>query len=255
MPLLLFVGVLGGVGVAPLPVAAHPNPGLVVVTTAVPGVTVAPDGLLTYTVQVKNYRRDAASNVRVYVPYDGTHLTIERVEFAPGGDDWVSELSAVHTLLTFPQVGGGTTRSATVYARVRPDTPPGTVLTTWVSYSWNDSRAARDPRSSNAVPVLVGAGDEHSPFVWGAIEPLDDNGTRGLSFFSDRFVPGEPVAAALVVPGVGPVTLDDVRGQADARGRVWLAYRPTGQPPGDYHLLVTGRYSDLQAQVPFTLAP
>jgi hypothetical protein len=224
---------------------------VVVVIWATPSVQVARGDLLTYQIQVKNFNRSAKDNVRVYIPYDSSQLTIVGAEFEDA-DDWVSELSPVHVLVTFPKLGGGETRTASLQARVANDLPDGTVITTWPSYSWANSETTDDPRSSNAMPVVVGPTSETSPFVWTGVQPQRGPVGMTFGFFSDRFLPYEEVMASLAVPG--DVTADqDLSVQADPQGRVWISFWSGKLQPGTYDMLLEGEWSNLQGKATFTV--
>jgi hypothetical protein len=217
---------------------------VVVVLWPVPNVQVAAGDILAYQVQVKNFNRTAHSNIRVYIPYDENLLTIEGTAFEPGSDVWVSELSPAHILLTFPKISGGHSRIATVYARVNSSLPPGTIITTWPSYSWADSRSQTDSRSANPAPVVVGSSNELSPFVWMGIAPEQAGAGVPRTAFSDRFLPFEEVEATLLLPGQEPRVLSS--STADSHGRVWLPIATENLPPGRYEVQLRGLLSNLK---------
>jgi hypothetical protein len=248
LALLLAAAVLAPAA-APRHVAAQESADMVVVVWPTPGIQVTPGGLLTYQVQVKNFNRSSKSNIRVYLPYHASQLAITGVEFE-GEDDWVSELSEVHMVLVFPYLAGSETRTATIYARVADYLPYGTVINSWPSYSWDDSRSEDHPHSANAAPVLVGPEEQHSALVWLAVEPTQGTSETRFSFFSDRFLPHETVEAALVVPGGETYHLGR-RTTADAQGRIWLEVPGRDIPPGTFQLLVTGLSSNLQGATTF----
>jgi hypothetical protein len=219
---------------------------VVVVVWPVPNVVVKAGDILAYQIQVKNFNRTEHSNIRVYVPYDENLITIEGTAFEPGSDVWVSELSGAHILLTFPEISGGHSRIATVYARVKSNLPDGTVITTWPSYSWNDSRSQENPRSANAAPVVVGSSNELSPFVWMSLDPAQAGAGALRIAFSDRFMPFEDVEATLLIPGQEPRVLH--RTTADSHGRVWFSLGAEALPPGRYDVQLRGLLSNLQAR-------
>jgi hypothetical protein len=75
-----------------------------------------------------------------------------------------------------------------------------------------------------------------------------------LLFFSDRFLPGEPVDVWLTTAASPPTTIPlDMRIVADSEGHIRLSLPCDTFPPGNYQLVVRGRRSDLQAAIPFTL--
>jgi hypothetical protein len=230
------------------------EPSLVVTIWPTPSVQVARGDVLTYQVLVKNFDRTSKSNVRIYIPYDANQLTIMNAEFTEGSDGWVSELSPVHVLVTFPEIGGGQSYVATISTRVANDLPDDTVITTWPSYSWSNSRTQSNPKSANAAPVVVGAGNVASPFVWMAVQPQSGNQTATFNFFSDRFMPFEPVQSAIVLPD-GTTYDIELRGRADDHGRIWLGLEGKWLQPGSYELEVRGLASNLRARAPFTITP
>lgn len=252
-PLLLFVSILilGALAAPSQPAQAiSTTNGVIVVVWPTPSVIVTRGGPLVYEIQAKNFNRSAQNNIRVYIPYNSEQLTITGAETS--GDDWVSELSDIHALVTFRRLEGSEARTVRLYAEVAPNLPDGTVITTWPSYSWADSRSERAPVRGNAVPVIVGLEAQTSPYTWMNAEPRSAPATTTFGFFSDRFLPFETVQAALAAPGATPVELD-LTAEADDEGRVWLGYTPATLPPGDYELRVTGRLSNLQANAPFTI--
>jgi hypothetical protein len=250
--LVLLVVSLLPVQAPPATAAAQDPAGLVVVVWPTPSVQVARGDVLTYQVQAKNFNRNAQSNVRVFIPFDGRLIDVIGTAFEEGSDDWVAGVSENAILVVFPQLDGGETRTITIYTRVAPDLPDGTVITAWPSYSWDDSRWEDNPRSTNAAPVLVGATNESSPFVWMSVTP--DRGTREttFSFFSDRFMPGEPVQAAIVPPNGAPYDIE-LRTDADSLGRVWLDLWGGWLEPGTYELEVRGIYTNLRARARFVV--
>lgn len=224
---------------------------LIVVVWPTPNVQVRPGELLTYQIQAKNFNRSGQSNIRVYVPYDSSQLTIVGTAFE-GEDDWLSELSPVHALVVFPDLAGGQSRTATLYARVANDLPPGTVITTWPSYSWSESDTQKDARSSNAAPVVVGATNELSPYVWMNVWPSSGPPGTTFGFFSDRLFPFEDVEATLIIPGTGPVDTG-ISSTVNGEGRVWLEYASSDLPPGSYEFEVRGLFSNLTARTTFVI--
>jgi hypothetical protein len=254
LTLLLLLGLAGALTPHTTRASEADTAELVVVLWATPNVQVMPGEILAYQVQVKNFNRSAKSNIRIYIPYDRHQLEIIGADFEDP-DDWISEISDVHVLVTFAEMAGLQSRTATIYARVADYLPVGTAITTWPSYSWRDSRSEDrgEARSSNALPVLVGETNEQSPFVWLAVEPRQGNPQTTYSFFSDRFLPFEPVELFVVTPS-GPIRLDQ-HAQADERGRIWFDVAGASLPrgAGSYHLLAHGLYSNLQAQTPFDL--
>jgi hypothetical protein len=246
-PVVLLLALLALLAPAAAPPAqAQVDTGeVVVVVWPVPNVAVKAGDVLAYQIQVKNFNRDEHSNIRVYIPYDNSLITIEGTSFEPGSDVWVSELSGAHILLTFPKISGGHSRIATIYARVNSNLPEGTVITTWPSYSWDDSRSQENPRSANAAPVVVGPGNELSPFVWMNIDPAQAGVGSSRIAFSDRFMPFEKVEATLLVPGQEPRVLS--RSTADSHGRVWFYVGAESLPPGRYEVQLRGLLSNLQA--------
>jgi hypothetical protein len=245
-PMLLLLALLALLAPAAPPAQARADTGeVVVVVWPVPNVVVKAGDILAYQIQVKNFNRDAHSNIRVYIPYDENLMTIEGTAFEPGSDVWVSELSKAHILLTFPEISGGHSRIATVYARVNSNLPEGTVITTWPSYSWNDSRSQNDPRSANAAPVVVGPSNELSPYVWMGLDPAQASAGVLRVAFSDRFMPFEEVEATLLIPGYEPRIIGTTN--ADSHGRVWFSIGTESLPPGRYDVQLRGLFTNLQA--------
>lgn len=227
--------------------------GVAVVVWPTPSIRVARGDILTYEVVAKNFSRDAHTNIRVFLPYDQTQITIVGAEFEDPAQDWVSELSGAHVLVSFRELEGGESRTATIYARVANDLPDDTIINMWPSYSWNHNRSQRNALSSNAAPVLVGAANEHSPFVWMNVEPDSGSTTDTYRFFSNRFVAGETIDAVLVAQGrTDPI--ETYVADADTKGQLWLNTGGEALPPGTYELFARGRLSDLQGVATFTVA-
>lgn len=220
--------------------------GMVVVVWPVPGVQVARGDILAYQVQVKNFGRNPHSNVRVYLPYDARQLTIVDARFDQS-QGWISELGGGHVLIGFDEIEGGRSVKGTLYARVAGDLPDGTIINMWPSLSWRNSRTEHpgDAKKGNAAPVIVGATNISSPFVWMDVTP--DRGTAATSFrfFSNRFVPDEAVEAVLVTP-TGNQRLAE-RLPVDNEGQMYLEIPGGSLSPGSYQLVVRGILSNLQA--------
>lgn len=228
--------------------------GMIVVVWPTPSVQVARGDILTYQVQVKNFNRNAHSNIRVYIPYDNSQITFIGAEFEDNDNEWISELSPAHVLVKVEEIAGGQSIAVNLFARVAGDLPDGTVITTWPSYSWNDSRSQKKPRSSNAVPVVVGAINEASPFVWMSVDPTRGTASTTYLFFSDRFLPLEPVQASIIAPG-DTILENRLNAAADERGRIWFNLSGAGLAPGTYHMVAVGHWSNLQSQVSFVVEP
>jgi hypothetical protein len=252
--ILALAGVLAPATAQPGLAQDRADSSLVVTIWPTPSVQVARGDVLTYQVLVKNFDRTSKSNVRIYIPYDANQLTIMNAEFTEGSDGWVSELSPVHVLVTFPEIGGGQSYVATISTRVANNLPDDTVITTWPSYSWSDSRTQSAPKSANAAPVVVGASNIASPFVWMAAQPQSGTQATTFNFFSDRFMPFEPVQSAIVLPD-GTTYDIELRGRADDHGRIWLGLEGRWLQPGSYELEVRGLASNLRARAPFTITP
>lgn len=256
-PLRVALLVLALLVAAPAPASLHADAdnssatsGVVVVLWPTPSVQVRAGDVLVYTFQAKNFRRNGLSTMRVFMPYNPEHITILDAQ-TERPDDWLSELGTEHITITFGEIPGGESYHVRVTARVNPDLPDGTVLNAWLGYSWVTPGGTSGPYGGNAAPVVVGATTQDSPNVWMLTYP--DQGPVGseFGFFSDRFVPGEEVAATLAYPDGRHV--EYARNRVNSNGQVWFAVQDGSLPPGNYALLLRGLLSNLHGSSGFVI--
>ncbi|MCS6841326.1 MAG: hypothetical protein NZ699_08815 [Roseiflexus sp.] len=248
----LIVGPPPRIMLPPEPTPAPPPPGADV--TAViwpePSIRVGRGMTLTYEIRVYNDGTGDARSTTVVVPYNRNHILPIASRFDRGAGDWVSELTPTQLTVTFGRLGGSKMRSGFIDFRVNTSLATNTVIETRSTFRWSDEDRGGSGRS-NWAPVLVGGGNDTTPFVWLIVEPVRGATSATRTFFSDRFVPGENVVTWLNTPrGVRPL---DVAATADPSGRVWLTYRPSDLTQGTYQIVAHGTRSRLTGVASFVV--
>lgn len=225
---------------------------ITVAVQARPGITVTPGSTVAFEFSARNFGRGDASRVQVDFGYNPDLLTVQTSSFQ-SSDDWVSDLDSDEVELTFGELEADETRFATIYMRVADNLPVNTVIQVRPTFEWEDINEQNDKQDSNQVALTVGTANADSPYL--AMQFSPDRGPAGTvyTFYSDRFVPDEPISTWLNTPqGVQSTGLND---DADNRGRVALSFSSSGLAPGEYQLVVSGVHSKLLAVAPFTVTP
>jgi hypothetical protein len=130
----------------------------------------------------------------------------------------------------------------------------GTIIQTWARYYWFDPTGRRAYRPTNSAPVLVAPYTQHSEFVWMMVDPPAAPVGSTFRFMSDRFLPDEGMVFWLNTPGGGTAPVNRET-SVDESGRFMLEYTADDLAPGTYHMVASGKNSDLVAVVPFTVEP
>jgi len=217
-----------------------------------PSIRVMRGGILRYAVRITNHGEGEASEVFVRLPYPRQQLAWQYATFTPGSGDYVSRVEGDAVVTRFEVLAPGKSRIATLTYRTSSFLANDAVVNLRAAYSWKDERSG-GCGAANWTPVLVGAGDADSPYLWMARSPSSGRPGTDFQFFSDRFLPGEGVYVWLNTPwGVRPTELQSI---ADGDGRVWLGLSSAGLAPGNYSLVVYGARSTLTAVAGFTVTP
>lgn len=217
-----------------------------------PSIRVTRGGVLAYDVHVKNYGGGTASSTRVRIPYSRQQMSLIGTSFTPGSGDWVSANETDYLMVTFGALAANTDRTATLTFRTNAALPTDTVINTRASATWSDGRTG-GAGATNWAPVLVGAGDANSPYLWLTVTPASGKAGTVHTFFTDRYIPGEGVMGWLNTPaGVKPL---DIKATADSSGRVSVNFSTVGRAPGNYSLVLYGLRSNLTAVAGFTVLP
>ncbi len=205
--------------------------------------------MLAYEVRVKNYGRGRASRTSVKLPITWWQLSVVDSRFSRRGD-WVSESTPDYVVLTFAPIARDEYVTATIRFRSSRGLADNTVLPMRASYEWSDANGS-GTRQSNWAPVLAAPGDASAPWVWVGLDPTSGRFGTTHHFYSDRFLPGEGIVTWLNTPsGVRPL---DLRGVADASGRVWLDFNSRDLMPGTYSLVLFGARSNLTGIATFSV--
>jgi hypothetical protein len=215
-----------------------------------PNVGVQAGSIVSYQVRVKNFNDSTASRVLVHMPYDPQQLEVLDAAFT-GTEDWVNAVGRDFVGITFGDVGGRQTRTATVRMRVAEHLPQGTVINMWAGYGWDDGGGGDSDRSANAAPLVVTDTDVSSGATWMQVEPAQGQAGTVYGFFSNRFAPGERVLFWLETP-YGTEALNAER-YADAQGRVWFEFDSSGFPAGSYELVMRSQRTEQIAVAPFSI--
>jgi hypothetical protein len=233
---------------SPPPPPPRPHGADVVVTIwPNPSVIVARDGLLTYEVRVKNYGKGDAASTQVRLPYTTGQMVVTGSRFSHP-NDWVSEVTNDHLTITFGKVKHDEQRTATIYFKVHRWLPDNTVLSVRATYRWDDARDGGN-WMSNWAPVLVGNGNQSSPWVWLEVTPLSGVSCTTFHFYTDRYIPSEGVYTWLNTPS--GVRATDMCGVADPLGRIWFDVSSRNLTPGAYSFVLYGARSNLVAIAAF----
>lgn len=212
-----------------------------------PSIRVARGGTLEYEIRIKNYGKGIARETDVTLPFDSRQLQVTDFRRKRAGD-WVSKLSDNQVTVTFGEVRSGEATSATIVFRVGAALAADTVLSVRGAHAWSDN-AGGGSGLSNWAPVLVGGGNDSAPWVWTIVTPLSGGAGTSHRFFSDRFIPEEGIITWLNTPsGVKGL---DLRGQADAMGRVYLDFKSSGLKAGTYQMVLYGARSGLTGVATF----
>jgi hypothetical protein len=227
------------------------------VLKANPGIMVARGGVLRYIVQVENVGEDDAAFTRVRFSYDDDHITLSGSEFAAPDKDWVTDVESrditrEQVLVTFGDLNPGETRTATLLFEVNNNLEDNTVINSFASFNWTDGSGDRSTDMSNSVPVLVGGGDIHTEFAWLGAEPDTVPQGNTLIFFSNRYLPEEPVVFWLNLPDGTQADVDG-RERVNDNGVFEFAYDTGDLPPGTYQMVAFGLRSELVGFATFTV--
>lgn len=227
------------------------------VLKANPGIMVARGGVLRYIVQVENVGEHDAAFTRVRFSYDDDHITLSGSEFAAPDKDWVTDVESrditrEQVLVTFGDLNPGETRTATLLFEVNNNLEDNTVINSFASFNWTDGSGDRSTDMSNSVPVLVGGGDIHTEFAWLGAEPDTVPQGNTLIFFSNRYLPEEPVVFWLNLPDGTQADVDG-RERVNDNGVFEFAYDTGDLPPGTYQMVAFGLRSELVGFATFTV--
>jgi hypothetical protein len=238
--------------VTPTPTPPTPTPSgadLAVVVWPKPSIWVARGGTLEYEVRLANHGKGTASETKVVFPYNRAQVALASTSLDSKAGDWVSAIDQNSFTVTFGPLGPGKTRTGKLFVKVGGALPHATLLDVRASYSWRDG-ADGGERRSNWAPVLVGSGPSDAPYVW--VQATPDRGPAGTQhrFYTNRFLPGEPVSTWLNMPdrSVRPLSL---RGTADGDGALTLTYASTGLARGTYQIVLYGQRSGLTGVATF----
>lgn len=216
-----------------------------------PSIRVKPGDKLEYEIRAKNYGKGDANVNRVTLPFNKDQLTVVTARFTKNGD-WISELTNDHITVNFNAVAPGEVRKATIVFQVKGNLPDNAVISMRATTNWSDERNGGSG-PSNWAPILVGKTNDTAQWTWLTVEPLGGYAGTNHRFFSDRFIPGEGVVTWLNTP-TGAKALD-LKGVADASGRVTMDFRSTNLNPGTYSLVFFGSRSNLTAIATFYVWP
>jgi hypothetical protein len=237
----------------PTPVTPTPEPAsgadMAVVLWAKPSIWVARGAALEYEVRLANHGKGAASETKVIFPYNRTQVALVSSSLDSKAGDWVSAIDQNSFTVTFGPLGPGKSRTGKIVVKVGGALPHGTLLDVRASYSWRDGADGGQQRS-NWAPVLVGSGPSDAPYVW--VQATPDRGPAGTPhrFYSNRFLPGEPVSTWLNMPDRSVRALS-LRGSADGNGALTLTYASAGLPRGTYQIVLYGLRSGLTGVATF----
>lgn len=214
-----------------------------------PSIQVVPGGTIAYHLTARNTGKSFADKVELRVTYDPGQLTVTGTDFARDGD-WIRDAKPGSFKLIFTGVGEDKDHTAIVYTQVADSLPHGDVINLWVEYEWVESGSVASDNRSNTAPVLVGDSNLTSPWVWMAVDPFRAEQGVERGFFSDRFVPGEPVKL-WVLSRDGLHRRRMLEGSANGNGHIWIHLPTEHLRPGFYQLIVKGRRSELVAGAMF----
>ncbi len=213
-----------------------------------PNVSVTPGSILAYQLRVRNFSSSDAARVLVHMPYDPHQLTVLDAQFT-GTEDWVTGVQGDYLTMSFEDVDGNSTRTATIRMLVAEQLPAGSVIYMWAGYGWDDDNGGGEGYSANAAPVVVAEQPVNSGAAWLSVDPQVGPPGTIYSFFSDRFAPGERFSTTLNTPqGTQPL---DLQGHADDLGRAWIVFDSTGLVPGSYELVVRSERTEQIAVASF----
>jgi hypothetical protein len=256
--LLVLLLLVGGVVLAfPQASRAADSTRVYAILKAEPGIMVARGGVLNYIIEVENVGEADAAFTRVRFSYEDEHVTLSGSQFEAPDKDWVTDVESrditrEQVLVTFGDLNPGETRTATLIFEVNDNLEDNTVINSFARFNWTDGRGDRSTYMSNSVPVLVGSGNIHTDFAWLGAEPeVAPQGNTHI-FFSNRYLPEEPVVFWLNLPDG---TQAPVEGQerVDDNGVFRFAYETDDLAPGTYQMVAFGLRSELVGFATFTV--
>lgn len=217
-----------------------------------PSILVTRGEIITYTIRLKNDSSADADYIQVTLPFDPAQLTLLDVHFTQE-TDWVTARKQDRITLMFRNLERGKVITADVSLRVANDLPNGTVINMWARYQWGDGTSGENDKMSNAAPLVVADSPVSAPWTWMVVDPPRGTAQSQFGFFSDRFLPQEPVVFWLNTPD-GPRAMDKI-GTVDLNGRLWFDYGAAGLQPGSYQMVAYGKRSEIIAVVTFIVDP
>lgn len=216
-----------------------------------PSIYVQRGGILRHDIRVRNYGAGPAGQVEIMIPYDGAKIVPVNSAFEEEGD-FVSELEDNHVTVVFGPLAAGEERSGAIFWSVDETLPDETVISIRGYTTWTDAQGTGS-QATNWAPVLVGALNESSPYVFVAVTPEAAPQGTILNIYSDRFLPEEPIVAWLNTPdGVRAIEADYT---SDSYGRIALALPSAELAPAGYEIVLYGTRSKLTGVQGFTITP
>lgn len=211
---------------------------LAVVLRASPSIRVARDGTLSIEVRLANPSDRDVDRTVVRVDYDRDLMSLRSRSL--DRRDKLGKVTSDYVEVLFGRLDHGRERKATLRFRVGKRLGDNTVLAVRAHATWSGRGTV-----SNWTPVLVGGGNDTSPYAWMEVQPERGRAGSTHRFFTDRFIPGERVAFWLNTPrGVEGLSKAD---DADGFGRVWAEFNTRGRERGTYSLVARGERSGIQA--------
>ncbi len=228
------------------------TPPVVVVQQAMPNTSVAPGGVVTYEMFVKNQSGDSIGNVTVSLMYYAeTAEVVDTVFVNQPGATVVAGTGAGLLQFETGHLERDAVLKVVVNMRVVPGAVVGAPMTHHLTYSWYDGGQYRTERS-NGVPVVVASGQVHQEVFRLRVTPGFE-GEPTLTLFESAaiFGPFEPVqlwynTSSGEVREVGIVN-------ADLQGRLVAEYDQRYLFPGSYSMVARGLWTDFTAIGPFTV--
>ena len=209
---------------------------------------VAPDGTVTYAIQVRGRKSDTdVSGVEVKLHYAEDQLIPSTTSF-DSSKDWVSKIKDGYLTVDFDVLKDKDSRTARISFHVNPQLASGTQIAMRATYKVGyPTDNSDDSLRADTVTIVGATSSAPAPTVNVAVGQV---GTT-YQFYSNHFAAGEQVVTWLNTPNdVQPLTL---RAQANEHGEVWFNLDGKNLAPGAYALVLYGLSNGQTSVAPFVV--
>lgn len=202
------------------------------------------NGIVTYSIVVKNLGKGSAKETVVTMPFDASEAKAIDATFSRKGP-WVSKL-ITNTLefRTGPLASNGDTVTATVRLATLPAVANNTSLSERLTYRWADGRSGGNGRSN--LPILTAGGsDNNQQFYTLNVEPPTGPAGSTHRFTTGIFAPDEPITFWYNAPDGTVEPLNNLTANTD--GAMNAEFSTKNLKPGTYSMVARGNWTGFTA--------